>query len=405
MRVKVQPVGGALPTFVACEQHERAAEEVERGASLESNVGRAYTGHRLGLPRFDEQPVLTVAIRHDRARPVPVAEIERRVVDHRVQILLCSGTVNRPMWHHRADTEEYRPDSEVHMSRTYAAALLVGALVVLPGCGSSSSTPTGPSSMTGYQIVTGGTATLSAQSTGTVTASCPSGKVVTGGGYTTMDYSANIFDSAPTSNGSGWTVAAKNESLVVTNPSIVVTPFAVCVNRPGGYEIRSGQVSLRHQQVLSGEARCQDATFNLVGGGVASGDPQVHFFTSNPGSTSQPTWLSAFKSNYSIVLPSSSSGTTTAICASLLEVPGHVVATSAPTVLGNTSNATLTVSCPTGTMALSGGVSSGESPAIWFDSSPATDGSGWSASLRNPQTVFDPVTLHATLSATCASAS
>ncbi len=291
------------------------------------------------------------------------------------------------------------------MSRILAAALVLGALVVLPGCSSTSSTPTGPSSMTGYQIVTGGTASLSSQSTGTVTASCPSGKVVTGGGYTTMDYSANIFDNAPTSDGSGWTVTAKNENLLPTNPSIVVTPLAVCVNRPGGYEIRSAQVLMQHQQVLGGEARCQDATFNLVGGGVATGDPQVHFFTSNPGSSAQPTWLSAFKSHYSILLPSSSSGTTSAICASLLEVPGRVVATSAPTVLGNTSNATLTVSCPTGTMALSGGVSSGESPAIWFDSSPATDGSGWSASLRNPQTIFDPVTLHASLSVTCASAS
>ena len=70
--------------------------------------------------------------------------------------------------------------------------------------------------MTGYQIVTGGTASLGNQGASTVSASCPTGKVVTGGGYTTMNYAANVFESFPMSDGSAWTISAKNENIVST---------------------------------------------------------------------------------------------------------------------------------------------------------------------------------------------
>jgi hypothetical protein len=257
--------------------------------------------------------------------------------------------------------------------------------------------------MTGYQIVTGGTASLGTQGGTMLSAGCPAGKVVTGGGYTTMDYGANVYDSFPMSDGSGWTVSAKNENFVSTGAgSIVVTPFAICVNQPSGYEVRTGAIDLRHQEVADGDARCRDATYALLGGGVSTGDSMVHAFTSMAGSKAQPSWISSFKSNYSIALPSRSSATTYAICAGLAEVPGRQEATSTPTVLGTQSNATLNVSCPTGTKVISGGLSSAESPANWFDSSPRSDGSGWSASLRNPQTFVDPLTLHATISVVCA---
>ena len=256
--------------------------------------------------------------------------------------------------------------------------------------------------MSGYQIVTGNTATVAPTSQSMVTASCPSGKVATGGGYTTMNEASNVFDNLPAAGGSGWTVAMKNENLV--GSSITVTPFAVCVNTPGGYELRTGSITLPHQHVADGEARCRDATFALVGGGVATADPQVHPFTTMPGSQAQPTWIGSFKSNYSIALPSSSSATTTAICAGLTEAPGRTEVASASTTLGPKSKGTLTVNCPSGTMALSGGLSSGESPAIWFDSSPASGGTGWTASLHNPQSPVESVTLHATITVICARA-
>jgi hypothetical protein len=256
--------------------------------------------------------------------------------------------------------------------------------------------------MTGYEIVTGGSATLSPQGTATLTASCPAGKVATGGGYTSMNEAANVHDSAPTANGNGWTISAKNENLV--GSSFTVAPVAVCVDRPQGYEVLTGQVTMGHQESKTAEARCHDATFRLTGGGVATGDPVVHPFTSTPGTGAQPSWVAAFKSNYSILLPSSSSGKAFAICALLQQVPGQVVVSSAPVTLGLLSNSTLTVSCPSGTRALSGGVSSAESPAIWFDFAPAPGGGGWTASLRNPQSALDPVTVHATLVATCATA-
>jgi len=288
-----------------------------------------------------------------------------------------------------------------------AAAVLAAAAIALSGCGDGGGGSNGGSSskamMTGYQIVTGGTASLGNQGASTVSAACPTGKVVTGGGYTTMNYAANVFESFPMSDGSAWTVSAKNENIVSTGAgSIVVTPFAICVNKPVGYDVRTGSIELRHQQVADGEARCQDATYAMLGGGISGGDSMIHAFANKATSNAQPTWASSFKSNYPAVVPSSSSGKTFVICAGLREAPGRAEATSTPTVLGTQSNATLTVSCPSGTKVLSGGFSSAESPAIWFDSSPSSDGTMWNASLRNPQTIVDPVTVNATISVVCA---
>jgi hypothetical protein len=281
--------------------------------------------------------------------------------------------------------------------------MLCGVAIAFTGCGGVDNS--GPTAMTGYVIVTGNTATIGGTSGTTITASCPSGKVATGGGYTTMNEAANVFDNVPASGGMGWTVSAKNENIISTGPAIVVTPFAVCVDRPAGYEVRTGSITLGHQHAADGEARCLDATYALLGGGVSTGDPQVHPFTTAANfQATTPTWASAFKSNYSIALPSSSSATTTALCAGLSAAPGRAEVTSASTAIGPKSKATLSVSCPDGKKALSGGVTSGESPAIWFDSVPASGGTGWTASLHNPQSPLEPVTLHATISAICAAA-
>jgi hypothetical protein len=293
------------------------------------------------------------------------------------------------------------------MPRGVAAAVFSAVAIALTGCGGGNdgSAPSGPAAMTGYVIITGTTATIGETSGTTVTASCPSGKVATGGGYTTMNEAANVFDNFPASGGAGWTVSAKNENLVSTGGGIVVTPFAVCADRPAGYELRTGSITLGHQHVADGEARCLDATYALLGGGVSTGDSQVHpFTTASSFQASQPTWASAFKSNYSVALPSSSSATTTVICASLSAAPGRAEVTSASTALGPKSKASLSVTCPTGKKALSGGLTSAESPAIWFDSSPAGGGTGWTASLHNQQSPLEPVTLHATISVICATA-
>jgi len=291
------------------------------------------------------------------------------------------------------------------MPRGASAVVLSAVAIGFTGCGGVGNGPSGPTSMTGYVIVMGNVATIGETSGTTVSASCPSGKVATGGGYTTLNEAANVFDNVPASGGTGWTVSAKNENVVSTGPAIVVTPFAVCVDRPAGYELRTGSMNLGHQRAADGEARCLDATYALLGGGVSTGDPQVHPFTTAASfQASQPTWASAFKSNYPVALPSSSSTTTTAICTSLSAAPGRAEVTSASTALGPKSKAMLSVSCPDGKKALSGGVTSAESPAIWFDSAPASGGTGWTASLHNPQSPLEPVTLHATISVICAAA-
>jgi hypothetical protein len=85
-----------------------------------------------------------------------------------------------------------------------------------------------------------------------------------------------------------------------------------------------------------------------------------------------------------------------------VKFPAEIEVTSASTALGPKSKATLVANCPSGTKALSGGLSSGESPATWFDSSPASSGTGWSASVHNPQSPLESVTLHATITVVCA---
>lgn len=283
------------------------------------------------------------------------------------------------------------------------------ATIGLAGCGGNGdgSTPT----LTGHVIVTGPSSTVPTRSIAGSTASCPSGKVVIGGGYTTADAAANVFDSFPAANGAGWTVAIKNERQV--GGSITMSAVAVCVDRPpAGYEIRNASADLSKGQIKAVSASCADLTWTLVGGGYDSGDSTITNFSSSfdpsgvtsTGVTPPTTWVSEFRSNYSV--PSSSDADSYAICVPNSAVSAGYVASPVTTV-GATGISTLTQACDTTTpetMVAAGGVTATVSHAATIDTSPPGTGS-WTAVVHNPQSnIVNPASLNARVLLVCVAA-
>jgi hypothetical protein len=293
--------------------------------------------------------------------------------------------------------------------RALAGLGVVIACGLAAGC-DGDDTGGGVPSLTGHQIVTGGPSTVAPGATSSTTASCPSRKVVIGGGYTTGNVAANVFDSFPATNGAGWTVAMKNENP--TGGPITLTPLAVCVDKPNGYEIRSTAADLSKGEKKSVAASCTDLTLRLIGGGYDSGDPVVSNFSSSfdpadvtsSGVTPPTKWVSSFRSNYS--LPASSGVNSYAICAANGAVSADYLATPVTSV-GASSRSTVTQSCDSTvpqTMVAAGGVTADVSHASAFDSSPPGSGS-WTGVVYNPQSnVFNPTSLTARLLLVCVAA-
>src|SRR5438552_9420034 len=112
-----------------------------------------------------------------------------------------------------------------------------------------------------------------------------------------MNAAANVHDSAPTASGNGWSVSAKNENLV--GPSVTITPTAICVDRPAGYEVIVGPATdLRHQELGDAEAKPRCA-IPADGGRIqrSNGSP----IRKHTGIDAQPSWHGAFKSEYAVV--------------------------------------------------------------------------------------------------------
>jgi hypothetical protein len=285
-------------------------------------------------------------------------------------------------------------------------------LAAVAGCGGNGGNGgSSVATLTGFQIVTGAVTSASGTAVSSSTASCPSGKVVIGGGFTTGNQAGNVYDSFPAAGGTGWTVGVKNENNDLTN-SLTLTPTAVCVDRPAGYEVRNAQITLSSNQRGSAAASCSDLTLTLVGGGYSSHDPIVQNFASSfdtsvvSGTTvgSAPTtWVSAFRSHHPIA--ASSSASSYAICIANSAVSAGYLAT-ATTTIGTQSRSTLTQACDTTspqTMVSSGGVDADVSPSVTFDSSPPGSGS-WTASVHNTQTFPSGLSVTARLLLVCVAA-
>ncbi|MGW8687502.1 hypothetical protein ACWGNN_42040 [Streptomyces sp. NPDC055817] len=93
------------------------------------------------------------------------------------------------------------------------------------GCSqSASSTPAG-GGVTGQEVVDTGFVTVDRDTAQLITATCPAGKVVTGGGYGGQDF--EILQNEPTPAGNAWQVFAVNRS---TTEDRNIRVRAVCVD-------------------------------------------------------------------------------------------------------------------------------------------------------------------------------
>jgi hypothetical protein len=277
------------------------------------------------------------------------------------------------------------------------------SLLVTAGCNGCPPRPAN-TFLTGYEIVTGTSATVGAQATSTANAVCPGAKVPIGGGFRTADQASNVFDSAPLESlspggGRGWQVTLKNENPPVIGMSIAASAVAVCVDPPAGYVVNVTSTNLSRGQRIVHATGCPDRTMRIGGGGAFTRDSAVHVGGNAP-QVGNGQWEGFFRSDY--VVPSNSSVRTAAICASIPALPDVEVVQSPATTIGPSSNASLSVNCPAGKKALSGGIMAPESIGAIFDSLPRPNGSGWTATVRNTETFVTNTSLHATLLAVCA---
>ena len=268
---------------------------------------------------------------------------------------------------------------------------------LLAGC---PSTPLNlPTAMPGYQLVMPPGSMLGPNSTLSVSAACPQGKVAVGGGWSSnMDSATLMNTSAPLAGGGGWTVTASNANLI--GSSIFLRPFAVCVNTPSGYAITSTAASLQNQEVNSFEAACPSATHVATGGGIGTASGDIRTFSQGIVRQPAPERYRVGGRN-TLLLPGRSSFTPSAICADFTQVPGLEIVLSTSASVGPRSTVSLTADCPNGKMVLHGAVQSLESGLMVIESFPVNVGATWAAMIHNPNLLG--ASMSARLQVVCAS--
>lgn len=274
-----------------------------------------------------------------------------------------------------------------------AAVPLAG---LLSGC---PTTPvTVPPRLAGYAVVTGAAATVAANSAVTVSASCAPGSVALGGGVSVGgDTAAVVRSSAPLASGGGWTVTVANTRLL--GNSMTVTPFAACASRPAGYAVTTVARNLSRLEVNSFEAACPSAAHFASGVGVATAGTDVRPFSQQIIQQPAPEKVRGGGRNY-LLLPGSSSFNVTSICSDFTALPGREFVLSTSVSIGAQSSATMTASCSAGKSALHGAVGTLENALVTLDSMPTGGGTGWTATVYNPELISG--SLSARLQLVCA---
>ena len=242
-----------------------------------------------------------------------------------------------------------------------------------------------PTMLAGYAVLSGAAAMVSPNSAVTISASCAPGSVALGGGVSVGgDSGAVVRSSAPLAGGGGWTVTVANVRLI--GAAIMVTPMAVCASRPAGYAINTVVRSLSGLEVNSFEAACPTAAHFASGAGVATRDTGVRPFSQQIIQQPAPEKVRAGGRSYQ-PQPASSSFDVTAVCADFTALPGREFVLSTSVSIGAQSSATLTAACPAGKSALHGAVGTLENAIVTLDSTPTGGGTGWSASVYNPELI------------------
>lgn len=261
--------------------------------------------------------------------------------------------------------------------------VVIPCAVMLAAC---PTTPvTVPTTLAGYAVLAGAAATVAANSAATISASCAPGSVALGGGVSVGGATgAGVRSSAPLAGGGGWTVTVANVPLI--GGAITVTPMAVCARRPAGYAINTFAGSLSMGEVKSFEAACPTAAHFATGVGVATRGTEVRPFSQQLIQQPAPERVRAGGRSY-LALPGSSSFDVTAVCADFTALPGREIVLSTSVSIGALTTATLTAACPAGKSALHGAVGTLENAIVTLDSTPTGGGTGWSATVHNPELI------------------
>lgn len=211
---------------------------------------------------------------------------------------------------------------------------------------------------------------IAAGSAGSATASCPSGTIVTSGGAVTA-VGGIVYRTRK--SGNGWNAAAYNGST----SSLRLIVHANCLTNT------SGSISevLEYSTVSPGAtgvatAHCPSGTL-LTGGGYIQGVvPSMSVFASLPSATAWEVHAqNSASSSYRI--------TATAMC--LSGVDGHTLRANALMTISPRSNASDTVSCATGGLAVGGGAYTYQT-INWHSSYMVWGGTQWFGKAYNPST-------------------
>lgn len=223
---------------------------------------------------------------------------------------------------------------------------------------------------------------------------CPAGKVVIGGGAQVVgegsaDFLTVMQETAPSTSGGTtnlWTTAMKNNDLFASH---TIGLFAVCATSPlTGHQIVQRTVTVGAHSFVRTTVSCPAGRVSLSGGAQVVGEGAADFKTvireSSPGdSPSSSLWLAAVANTDS----SSHTVAVTAVCATA--PAGYQIVREDHALLGD-SFLRDTTACPSGRVAIGGGVQvvgdgSADFGTKLQESAPtgAPSATSWLTALRN----------------------
>jgi hypothetical protein len=227
------------------------------------------------------------------------------------------------------------------------------------------------------------------QSSGT--AACPAGTKLVGGGavISSTSLSENLNSSIPSSDGLTWRVYVNNSSA--TNGTFRV--YAVCVKSVGKYAVVTGTgLSNPAGAQTSATVTCPKNTFPLGGGGFSSsGSTLVNLNSSIP-----------LSSGWRVDVNNASTGTNTATAYAVCgkKKTGYAQVSGTASTVNPSSQGSASVTCPAGTLVLSGGsFSSAGSTLVNLNSTLPTSTATWQSYESNGSTSSSSVTAYAVCAA------
>lgn len=239
----------------------------------------------------------------------------------------------------------------------------------------------------GYVEVVSALLTDAAGTQTTGTAVCPAGKSLVGGGavISSTSLSENINSSIPSADGLTWRVYVNNSSAT----SGTFRVYAICVKKLAVYSVVAGTgIDNPAGAQNSATVTCAKGTFPLGGGGFASsGSTAVNLNTSIP-------ITRGWRTDVNNASTGDNTATAYVICGK--KRPGYAEVTGTTTTINPSSQGSATVTCPAGTLVLSGGAfSSSGSTAVNLNSTLPISTTTWQSYEDNATTGTNSLTAYA----------